>query len=76
MDKQWTSVKTRLPEYDQGVRVLVYTEGADFNGEQFFDIKADDLYPGLANPDEDGYVSEVAEAATHWMPLPRPVGAL
>lgn len=65
MNTQMTSVKTGLPDYGQGLRVLVYTAGTDFNGEQFFDIKADDLYPD----GEEGYVSEVAEAATHWMPV-------
>lgn len=60
----------RLPPIGTGERVLIYTEGADFAGEQFFDIKADDLYP---TPDgEQDARTEVAAAATHWMPLPYP----
>lgn len=66
----WTSVNDRLPPLGTGERVLIYTEGADFAGEQFFDIKADDLYP---DPDgEQDARTEVAAAATHWMPLPLP----
>ncbi|WNG69306.1 DUF551 domain-containing protein [Cupriavidus gilardii] len=66
----WTSVNDRLPPLGTGERVLIYTEGADFAGEQFFDIKADDLYP---TPDgEQDARTEVAAAATHWMPLPYP----
>ena len=66
----WTSVNDRLPPIGTGERVLIYTEGADFAGEQFFDIKADDLYP---SPDgEQDTRTEVAAAATHWMPLPYP----
>ncbi|CAG9184396.1 DUF551 domain-containing protein [Cupriavidus respiraculi] len=66
----WVSVNDRLPPIGTGERVLVYTEGADFAGEQFFDIKADDLYP---SPDgEQDARTEVAAAATHWMPLPLP----
>ncbi|WP_244959260.1 DUF551 domain-containing protein [Cupriavidus gilardii] len=66
----WISVNDRLPPIGTGERVLIYTEGADFAGEQFFDIKADDLYP---TPDgEQDARTEVAAAATHWMPLPYP----
>lgn len=68
----WVSVNDRLPPLDSDKRILVYTEGADFDGEQFFDIKADDLYP---TPDgEDDTRTEVAACVTHWMerPVPRP----
>ena len=67
----WVSVNDRLPPFDTGERVLIYTEGVDFAGEQFFDIKADDLYP-MPDGEQDAR-TEVAAAATHWMPLPRPI---
>ncbi len=56
-------LSVRMPAFDEGLRVLVYTEGVDFNGAQFFDVRADDLY----NP-----TSEVEANATHWMPRPLP----
>ena len=73
----WVSVNDCLPPYDTGERVLVYTEGADFAGEQFFDIKADDLYPTPAatSPEGGDARTEVAAAATHWMPRPYPAAA-
>lgn len=52
-----------LPSPDDYPRVLVYTDGVDFAGEQYFDIKTEDLWE-LEQP------TEVAEAATHWMPHP------
>lgn len=73
----WVSVNDCLPPFDMGERVLVYTEGADFAGEQFFDIKADDLYPKpTENSPEGGDArTEVAAAATHWMSRPYPAAA-
>ena len=64
----WHKCSDRLPAYEEDLRVLIYTEGVDFQGEQFFDVKATDLY------DIDGgeYTSEIAEAATHWADLPYP----
>lgn len=59
---EWISVKTRTPSDEQFTRVLVYTEGTDFMGEQFFDINASEFY----NFDEDGNRSELVEAVTHW----------
>lgn len=61
----WTRVTTELPPLDEGVRVLVYTEGVDFAGEQYFDIPADHLHYA-ASGNELGKASEVAEAASHW----------
>ncbi|MGF6996822.1 hypothetical protein [Paraburkholderia sp. GAS32] len=54
------------PDPQQYARVLVYTEGHDFNGEQFFDVKAEDL-TGFEDPEDQ---SEVCRYATHWMPRP------
>lgn len=64
-----TPVSERLPEFDETLRVLIYTEGHDFGGEQFFDVKAVDLYDP-SHPDE--VRPEVCEYASHWMPLPYP----
>lgn len=62
----WIKCDDDLPPFDTALRVLIYTDGVDFDGEQFFDIRADDLY------DHGGGLSEVAEAATHWAHLPFP----
>lgn len=55
-----------LPSPDDHHRVLVFTDGVDFRGEQFFDIKTEDLW----EPEQDSR-TEIVEAATHWMELPR-----
>ena len=60
-----------LPDPGEHVRVLVYTEGVDFAGDQYFDILTEDLW----EPDPD-MREEIADAATHWMPLPMPGAAL
>jgi len=60
-----------LPSPDDHNRILVYTDGVDFAGQQYFDIKADDLWEPAP---EDR--NEIVEAATHWMPLPRPGHAI
>jgi hypothetical protein len=54
-----------LPSPDEHDRVLVYTDGVDFAGEQYFDIKTEKLWE--TDPEAK---TEVAEAATHWMPHP------
>jgi hypothetical protein len=58
-----------LPSPDEHRRVIVYTDGVDFAGEQYFDIKTEELWEldTEAKP-------EVAAAATHWMPCPAPKG--
>jgi hypothetical protein len=67
-------VTQELPPFDSDERVLVYTDGVEFAGEQYFDIKASDLYPCAteSEPDGDRYCSEVAAAATHWCYRPTP----
>lgn len=58
-----------LPPWDESASVLVYTEHDDWSGVQFHQVKVLDLYP----PQDDEQSSdEVADAATHWMPLPFP----
>ena len=60
-------VSVGRPAFDKGERVIVYTEGVDFAGQQYFHIKAEDLWE--ADPQE---MSQVAAAATHWMYAPCP----
>lgn len=67
---QWTSVHDRMPDPDEHPRVLIYTEGTDFAGEQFFDVKTDTLNENYYEDPADQ--PEVCAAATHWMPLPVP----
>lgn len=58
-----------LPSPEEHDRVLIYTDGVDFAGEQFFDVRTEELHELLDQ-------KEVVEAATHWMPRPRPGAAL
>lgn len=39
----WVSLAERMPNPDEHDRVLIYTEGYDFGGEQVFDVKAEAL---------------------------------
>lgn len=55
------------PAFENGERVIVHTEGVDFAGQQYFHIKAEDLW----EPDPK-QMSQVAAAATHWMHAPQP----
>lgn len=63
---KWFKLTDRLPPYDDSLRVLIYTAEHDFNGEQFFDVRATDLY---SRPDDDPR-SEVCDFATHWSERP------
>ncbi|HJV75401.1 MAG TPA: DUF551 domain-containing protein [Noviherbaspirillum sp.] len=65
---EWISVKDRLPPFGECLRVLIYTEGSEFAGEQFFDVNADSLNECFYEQPED--MPEVCQHATHWMPLP------
>ena len=62
----WVSVHDHCPAMDTGERVLIYTEGYDFQGEQFFDVKADDFYG------DDDDLKEIIKCASHWRPLDYP----
>ncbi|WP_208452958.1 hypothetical protein [Burkholderia gladioli] len=58
----------RHPVADEHPRVIVFTDGSDFNGAQFFDVSADTLNECFyESPDEQ---PEVGRHATHWMPRP------
>lgn len=67
MELKMNKCTDQRPPYEEGLRVLIYTEGCDFAGEQFFDVPAIDLYPP-SHPDEAW--PEVCEAATHWIERP------
>ena len=70
---QWIKLSDRMPNPDKHGRVLIYTEGYDFNGEQVFDVKAETLNECFyADPDDQ---PEVCKVATHWMPHPANTGA-
>lgn len=66
----WARLDDRLPDPDEWPRVLIYTEGHDFNGEQFFDVQADSLNESFY-PDHNDQ-PEVSRYASHWAPLPIP----
>ncbi len=70
----WVRVDEYAVPYDEHRRVLVYTEGVDFAGEQFFDVPALDFYHQEEGDDQVG--TEVTRAATHWRdrPYPQPGG--
>lgn len=63
---EWVRVTDRLPEFDETLRVLVHTAEHDFNGEQFFDVRATDLYDG---PDDEPK-NEICAVVTHWAERP------
>lgn len=67
----WIAFANQFPDPEQHSRVLIYTEGADFAGEQVFDVPTENLNPAMF---PDGDQPEVCTAATHWMPRPSCVG--
>lgn len=62
-------VSERMPDPGEHARVLVFTEGHDFGGQQFFDVLAEDLNENYW----DGDQPEHLRLATHWCPRPHPV---
>lgn len=62
----WKLISDELPI--TGIRVLIYTDGVDFNGEQYFDVQSDSLNECFYENRDD--MPEVCIHATHWMPLP------
>lgn len=70
---QWIRLSDRMPNPGEHDRVLIYTEGHDFNGEQVFDVKAEALNECFyADPDDQ---PEVCKAASHWMIHPANSGS-
>lgn len=70
----FTKLTDRMPNPDEHDRVLIYTEGVDFAGEQFFDVNTETLNECYyADPAAQ---PEVCQHATHWAPRPCDIGAL
>ena len=68
MKTEWIKLTDRMPNPDEHDRVLIYTEGCDFNGEQVFDVAAETLNECFyADPDDQ---PEVCRLASHWAPHP------
>lgn len=72
MEMKWTSLAEEMPEQDAYRRVLIYTEGTDFQGEQVFDVNTESLRDWFRESPEDR--PEEIKAATHWMIHPADVG--
>ena len=68
MKFEWIAVDDHLPKYEDDLYVLVYTEGVDFQGEQFFVILATDMYVDQY----DEYRDEIVDFITHWTYIPLP----
>jgi hypothetical protein len=64
---QWIKLTDRMPNPDEHGRVLIYTEGYDFNGEQVFEVKAALNEYFYANPEDQ---PEVCRHASHWAAHP------
>ena len=68
MKTEWIKLTDRMPNPDEHDRVLIYTEGCDFNGEQVFDVAVETLNECFyADPDDQ---PEVCRLASHWAPHP------
>lgn len=65
---QWIKLTDRMPNPDEHGRMLIYTEGHDFNGEQVFDVQAETLNECFYADPEDQ--PEECKVASHWMPHP------
>ena len=66
---EWIKLTDRMPNPDEHDRVLIYTEGYDFNGEQVFDVKAETLNECFYADPEDQ--PEVCKHTSHWAAHPR-----
>lgn len=65
---QWIKLTDRMPNPDEHGRVLIYTDGHDFNGEQVFDVKVEMLNECFYDDPDDQ--PEVCRVASHWMQHP------
>lgn len=66
MSVEWYALSKTPPNPEEHHRVLIYTEGVDFDGAQVFDVRTDWLY-------EDLDQREVLRHATHWCVHPNTV---
>ena len=64
----------QMPDPDQYHRVLIYTDGVDFDGEQFFDVKTETLNECYYQDPSDQ--PEIYQHATHWAPRPCDIGQI
>lgn len=60
----WIKLTDRMPNPAQHARVLIYTQGYDFAGEQVFDVEAETLNECMFNDPDDQ--PEVCRLATYW----------
>lgn len=66
--RSFTKLTDRMPNPQEHPRVLIFTEGADFAGEQYFDVNSEFLNEAyFEDPDNQ---PEVCRHATHWAPRP------
>lgn len=64
----WIELTERMPNPDDYDRVLIYTQGTDFAGEQVFDVRTETLNKWMYEDPE--YQPEVCRHATHWAERP------
>ena len=67
-EMDWTPLTERMPNPEEHKRVLIYTCGTDFAGEQVFDVQTETLNEYLYENPEDQ--PEVCKYATHWAVRP------
>ncbi len=68
LDRQWISVKERLPEDNQETLIVFINKAGKHVGESLY--KNGKFYY-VAETDH-GYYEEIFSCVTHWMPLPAP----
>jgi len=68
MIMKWIALTERMPNPDEHSRVLIYTQGTDFAGEQVFDVETETLNECMYENPEDQL--EVCRYATHWAERP------
>lgn len=64
----WNSLDEILPDPAVHERVLIYTQGVDFEGEQVFDVRTNDVIERFSEERADR--AEVCIFATHWTDRP------
>ncbi|MGC8213264.1 DUF551 domain-containing protein [Ralstonia pseudosolanacearum] len=68
---RWIPVTERLPQWDDSLMILAFTEGHDYGGQRFHCLRATDFYE--LDPDGDGEPgTDLARNVTHWMSEPWP----
>lgn len=68
MSLNWIPLTEQMPNPDEHRRVLIYTQGSDFAGEQVFDVETESLNEcRYADPEDQ---PEVCKFATHWAVRP------